>query len=122
MATSIPRRKRFNREQRLQSARHWVKTYSGRDIVRGYRKWYGVSTVCAILELRQLGFTVSEDRLAQARVTEAQTARRRAVQKEAARSEEENLDSDLNFAYIAGYTEGGAPYGVTWDEVEAVND
>jgi hypothetical protein len=30
-----------------------------------------------------------------------------------------NADSDEHFAYIAGYTEGGAPYGVTWEEMEA---
>jgi hypothetical protein len=29
-------------------------------------------------------------------------------------------DSDEHFAYIAGYTAGGAPYGVTWEEMEAV--
>lgn len=29
-------------------------------------------------------------------------------------------DSDEHFAYIAGYTEGGASYGVTWEEMEAV--
>lgn len=28
-------------------------------------------------------------------------------------------DSDEHFAYIAGYTGGGAPYGVTWDEMGA---
>ncbi len=28
-------------------------------------------------------------------------------------------DSDEHFAYIAGYTDGGAPYGVTWEEMEA---
>lgn len=28
-------------------------------------------------------------------------------------------DSDEHFAYIAGYTEGGAPYGVTYEEMEA---
>ena len=27
-------------------------------------------------------------------------------------------DSDEHFAYIAGYTEGGVPYGVTWEEME----
>jgi len=27
-------------------------------------------------------------------------------------------DSDENFAFIAGYTSGGAPYGVTWEEWE----
>ncbi len=26
-------------------------------------------------------------------------------------------DSDETFYYIAGYTSGGAPYGVTWDEM-----
>jgi hypothetical protein len=25
-------------------------------------------------------------------------------------------DSDSNFSFIAGYTSGGAPYGLTWDE------
>lgn len=28
-------------------------------------------------------------------------------------------DSDDTFAFIAGFTEGGAPYGITWDEMEA---
>ena len=27
-------------------------------------------------------------------------------------------DSDGTFAYIAGYTIGGAPYGITWEEWE----
>jgi hypothetical protein len=26
-------------------------------------------------------------------------------------------DSDGHFAFIAGYTEGGFPYGTTWDEL-----
>lgn len=26
--------------------------------------------------------------------------------------------SDETFSYIAGYTSGGIPYGVRWDEVE----
>jgi hypothetical protein len=28
-------------------------------------------------------------------------------------------DSDARFAFIAGYTEGGFPYGTTWDELLA---
>jgi hypothetical protein len=28
------------------------------------------------------------------------------------------IESDETFAYIAGYTSGGAPYGVTWDELK----
>lgn len=29
----------------------------------------------------------------------------------------EEVFSDENFAFIAGYTSGGAPYGTTWEEV-----
>ena len=27
-----------------------------------------------------------------------------------------DLDQDENFAFIAGYTPGGFPYGITWEE------
>lgn len=114
---SIPRRLRMNRDARLQSARQWVKTYTGRDVVRGYRKWFGVDTVCAIVELRQIGVSVPDERLRQAKRTEEQAARRHAARKQA-QSIEEQPDSDSIFAYIAGYTDGGAPYGVRWDELE----
>ncbi len=29
-------------------------------------------------------------------------------------------DSDEHFAYIAGYTEGGFPYGITWEEMRTM--
>ncbi|PZM67220.1 hypothetical protein [Paenibacillus dendritiformis] len=29
------------------------------------------------------------------------------------------LDQDENFYFIVGYTDGGAPYGITWEEHEA---
>ena len=29
-------------------------------------------------------------------------------------------DSDECFAYIAGYTEGGFPYGITWEEMREI--
>lgn len=28
------------------------------------------------------------------------------------------IDADEIFAFIVGYTEGGFPYGVTWEEME----
>ncbi len=28
------------------------------------------------------------------------------------------IDSDETFAFIAGYTSGGAPYGTKWEELE----
>lgn len=29
-------------------------------------------------------------------------------------------ESDETFAFIAGYTSGGVPYGVTWEEMEEI--
>jgi len=127
MSRSTPRRWRMNRAARLQSAKHWLPTYTGRDLVRGYRNWYGVSAVCAITELRQLGIKVDEQRLIQAKRTEESTAQQRAKKRqertEKLAAEKIHLvESDENFAYIAGYTGWGFPYGVTWDELEVEND
>ena len=72
----------MNRAARLESAKHWLPTYEGRDVVKGYRKWYGVSTACAIIELRQLGVKIDEQRLIQAKRTEESTARQHAKKKQ----------------------------------------
>ncbi|MEG1411792.1 MAG: hypothetical protein RR904_07165 [Bacilli bacterium] len=32
--------------------------------------------------------------------------------------EEEYMESDEYYYYIVGYTEGGAAYGITWEEAE----
>jgi len=32
------------------------------------------------------------------------------------------IDSDANFSFIAGYTSGGAPFGLTWDEFNPNHD
>ena len=82
MAHGTPRRLRMKREARLQSAKRWLPTYRGRDVVKGYRKWYGVSAVCAIIELRMLGVPIDESRLEQARATEAGVALHRARRKQ----------------------------------------
>ena len=45
--------------------------------------------------------------------------KRRSVKR---RSNEEflsDIDQDEYFYYIAGYTSGGAPYGITWEEAWA---
>lgn len=112
----------MNRNARLQSARHWIPSYSGRDIVKGYRKWYGVDTVCAILELRQLGVDISETRLLQAKRTEEATAQQRRERRHHAADVELLYESDENFAFIAGYTANGVPYGVLWEEMEGTDD
>lgn len=95
----------------------WLPTYTGRDLVRGYRKCYGVDTVAAILELRQLGVQVPAARLAQAKETERQACARRAARKDALEYGTRTSELDETFAFVAGYTSGGAPYGTTWGEL-----
>ncbi len=117
----------MNRAARLESAKHWLPTYEGRDVVKGYRESYGVGTACAIIELRQLGVEIDEQRLIQAKRTEESTARRRAKKKQEraeklAAEEIRSVEFNENFAYIAGYTNWGFPYGVTWEELEAEDD
>jgi len=127
MSSGTPRRMRMNRAARLQSAKHWLPAYTGCDIVKGYRKWYGVSTVCAIMELRQLGIKVDEKRLIQAKRTEESITRDRARKKQrrAEKLPAEDavfVESDSNFAYVAGHTNWGFSYGITWEELEAEED
>ena len=44
--------------------------------------------------------------------------RRKARQKE---TEESSSDQDESFSYVAGYTEAGFAFGVTWEEWERLN-
>ena len=51
--------------------------------------------------------------------------RRRHLKKkqEARRQNLQSLDQDNRFFFIAGYTSGGAPYGITWEEMaERIDD
>jgi hypothetical protein len=110
----------MNRVRRLQSAEHWIPTYSGKSIIRGYRKHYGVDWLCAIKELEMLGVPLDHERVEQLiRNVEGQIRAKQRAQLEKKNRELQALweDSDDTFAYIAGYTPGGFPFGITWEEM-----
>jgi hypothetical protein len=109
--------KRMSRDARLRSAKRWLAGYHGKNVVRGYKKWFGVSEVCAIVELRMLGVDIPDARLEQARRDEQARATHRARQTE--KYAPSIREGDI--AVIAGYTEGGAPFGITWDEWEGLD-
>lgn len=120
-----PRHKRMRRPARLDSARHWLLSYSGKNLVRSYRKRYGVDWLCAVRELRMLGAEVDPQYVAQLEVTleQRRLERQRRKQQPAAEGLSEMLvNSDDTFAYIVGYTSGGAPYGLTWEQWEMLED
>lgn len=53
-----PRVKRLQRPARLESAKKWLPTYSGKHLLRGYCNHYGVNWRCAAIELKLLGVGV----------------------------------------------------------------
>jgi hypothetical protein len=73
-----PRRKRMRRPARLMAAVKWRAGYGGKNIVRGYARWFGVDLVCAITELRMLGVAVDPEYEVQLRLTIAARAKWRA--------------------------------------------
>jgi hypothetical protein len=113
--------KQLTRARRLKSAKKWIASYRGHDLVRGYKKGFGVTDVCAVLELRMLGVEIADARLEQARRDEQSRATGNARRKQKHARRADFRESDETFAFIAGYTEGGAPYGITWEEMEALD-
>ncbi len=121
-----PRLHRMNHGSRLQSARSWLATQTGRtpvQIGRAYRKRYGVDWPCAIRELTARGVKFDPDWIKQLmRSLEGHyraRAQRRAMNAQRNVQEAES-ESNEYFAYIAGYTEGGTPFGVTWEEWDPI--
>ena len=113
-----PKRLRMNRKRRLDAARAWLPKYEGKNIVRGYRKHFGVDWICAFIELELLDIEIDPDYKENVLKTEEARAKAR---REKAVEKEDDIDwsfQDFDFVYIAGYTSGGIPYGTRWDELD----
>ena len=109
---NTPRRKRLKRENRVKSAINWIPTYKGKNIVKGYSNWFGVDLICAIKELRIQGVII--DHYYEKQVLKSLQITTLAKNKNIKNKKEH---SDGNFKFIAGYTSGGAPYGIRHDEL-----
>lgn len=117
------RRKQFKREQRLQSARNWLASYQGNKIVKDYRRRYGVAWDIAFVELEVLGVPIDpgyKEHVLNAAASEAAARRHKKAERQAEQHQLLDFESDDHFAFIVGYTSGGAPYGVTWEEWAAL--
>ena len=68
--SNTPRRKRMNKNARIASAKSWIDKYEGKNIVKGYSKWYGTSKLTAVNELKILGVNISEEYIRQLKITE----------------------------------------------------
>jgi putative sterol carrier protein len=110
----------LQKEYRLRSAKDWIKTYSGNSVVKGYSKKYSVDKLCAVKELRMIGFEITEEYENQLKKSLESHKQQRLLLKKK-REDELNAsfgyESDEYFAMILGYTSGGFPYGVTHEEM-----
>ena len=109
-----------NKEYRLRSAKKWIKTYSGKDLIKGYSKKYLVDKICAVKELRSIGVVISEEYEKQLHRSLGSLRQHRIavkLKKEKELNALDEFDSDGNFAMIIGYTSGGYPYGVPHEEM-----
>ena len=110
------------KEARLRKGKQWLLTYTGspKKMKKHYRERFHVDAVTAAKDLQELGVNYTQEQLDQIKQAEEQRLRQRRMEREA--KEREQLaelyeECDDRFAFIAGYTDGGAPYGVMWEEV-----
>lgn len=109
----MERAKKMSRKSRLQAAKTWLSKYSGTHPVLGYKKHFGIDILCAIKELKILGHPIDP----QYEKSVIQTLTHQPKEKKTTNTNDnECLDSDQNFSFIAGYTSGGVPFGLTWEE------
>jgi hypothetical protein len=109
----------MSRQARLASARNWLMKFSGKNVVRSYANWFGVDLLCAVKELSLCGVSVDPAYVTQLKTYASRSSRRPKQRGAEPQSVGYGVDWDENFAYIAGRTEAGFPYGITWEELEA---
>jgi len=95
--SNTPRRKRMDKAGRLQLAEKWLKEYTGKNIVKGYAKWFGVSKLGAVSELKLLGIQIDEEYILELKKTEEELIKQRKKKKELKELEEREEMSYLLF-------------------------
>lgn len=118
--------------ERKAKAEKWVSEYDGTpyggDIIKAYRKKFAVDCMKAVAELQMLGVSLTKEQIDREKVAVKayQDIQRAKKAKRKRLREQKRMQKDIPvfheaqddaFYYIAGYTSGGAPYGVTWEEM-----
>lgn len=104
------------RQERLREARKWFPEQGFTEdshVVKAYRKKFNVDKDCAMRELCMLHVLSPEK---QKSYENQLAAKKRKRQEGRMPKEYINPDQDEYFYFIAGYTSGGVPYGITWEQ------
>ena len=112
--------KTLNRTKRLKLASRWINAYTGKNMVRGYARHFSVDLICAITELRMLGYGVPEEfELAvKHSIADRSLQRKKKREAQAAAANPPDDMSNGEFIFIAGYTNNGVPYGIRREETD----
>jgi hypothetical protein len=105
----------MRKRQRRDSAREWIRC--GATItVKSYAKRYGVDRYTAYDDLTVLGFTLPAS--AQQWAQRPPSTPRPVARRDAGPSDNSWIMLDGRLFFVAGFTPGGAPYGISEDEME----
>ena len=117
--TNAPKRKRLNRNQRIPKAKEWISNYNGKNLVKGYSKWFGVDLLSAITELRLIGVPISKEYENEV-IKSLNANKEKKMNNKTFKNFDDEIYTDLEneFEFIAGYTSNGFPYGIKKDELE----
>lgn len=104
------------RQNRLREARKWFPEQGFTEdshVVKAYRKKFNVDRVCAMKELCMLHVLSPEKEASYLAHLEAKKEKRKRKKQ---RDTYQTFEQDEYFYFIVGYTSGGAPYGITWEQ------
>ena len=113
--------KKARHDARIRMARQWFAAYkgTGKHIVHAYREKFKVDVTVALNDLGEIG-ALTPEQVSMKRQAEGKRIEHLRLEKEERELQDfydRFPDSNDQFFYIAGYTSGGAPYGVTWEEM-----
>ena len=103
------------RQERLKEAKVWYASQNFNEdsnVVKAYRKRFNVDRTCATRDLWMLKVLSPQRQAAYESELRARTQKHTPENP----PKDTRPDQDGYFYFIAGYTSGGAPYGLTWDE------
>ena len=91
-------------------------------MLKAYRKHFAVDWECAITELQEFGIKFDEEYLVRLRSNIHHQFPKEQKHQPISKAESDIYnglapESDERFAYIAGHTPGGAPYGTSREEI-----
>lgn len=114
------------KDDRIEKAKSWIEAYDDENIVKAYAKFFGLNLKNAMKDLEIIGVQISSQEKEHIKriIKERKLQNERKKEKRNRKALEiyEFEDSDDTFVFIAGYTESGVPFGITYEEMNEIQE